>query len=88
MDNKKFFTTSTVNLKNANVSHVKMPYEIDFLARDLLLQATNTNIKVAETRNLLNGRSVEGRAGEENAENLSIQNLIYEGKENIFDGKI
>jgi hypothetical protein len=93
LDNKKFFRTKRTSLKDTKVSRLKMPYDIKVNANGLLESSVQTNVLIQTTKNTLkqsNMPKVEGRNGGEDdvMENIVIENLIYTGKEPIFDGKL
>lgn len=93
MMNKKFLNTSSLNLKNTNVTHIKMAFSLKTPASDLAQRVVNNNIIVERTRFALKNSqmpAIQGRAGEEtleDLENIAVDALTYNGRDPIFSGK-
>lgn len=92
MTSKKFLAARSLNLSQSSVQQLRMPYNVTMTGRALQERVVNTNIEVSEARRALSSSSrfdVTGRAdgAADIMENIVVQNLIYSGKDHIFNGK-
>lgn len=91
MDSKKILTMKTLNLKNSRATHVQMPFSMKSSALELQKMAVDSNILVELTRRELKKPRLRGsdmRAGDgglEEMDNIVIKDLVYNGKEPIFE---
>lgn len=80
------------SLKETKVSSLKMPYEIKVNVKSLLESSAGTNAQIEVSRiSLLRSKmpKVEGRINEDDTmESIAVEDLIFKGKEPIFDGEI
>jgi len=91
MENKKFLAAKLVNVKDTKVERVRMPYRLKRSAMQMQANAVNTNIQIEMARMKLRRPFVEGRsedAGADLLDSVIIKNLIYNGKQEIFKGKV
>jgi hypothetical protein len=94
IQNKKLLKSLLANVKNSKVKQVKMPYSLQTPTTTLQKKVAETNIQVEVARRSLKNSqktSVEGRAQEgavEAMDNIVVENLIYNGKNPIFKGKV
>lgn len=92
MDQKKYFKSPQLHLKDSNVTRLKMPHVLKTTAIGLQERVTATNIQVQESRNALrkSQSNVEGRTEEkpfDQMDSIVVQNLVHTGSNSIFKGK-
>jgi hypothetical protein len=91
MKNKKKLRSHMTHLKNSVVNRLKIPFKVGIKAKDLLQRVVKNNIEVGTVDADLNQLPITRERAEESLaidlENLSVKNLIYNGKQQFFNSK-
>ncbi|CAH1722500.1 unnamed protein product [Chironomus riparius] len=94
INNKKFINARYVNLKDAVVGSLKMPYNVSVVTKDLMENIVTSNVQLEKIRQSLRDGSAwkQYERARENIENefgnINVNNLVYNGNQLIFKGMV